>query len=388
MDTRTTGSIDDAVAAGDWADVARRLAEGEGRDGDGRLVAETLRPDTIDPSDLHQIRQAYIRLRPDRPARPWQRRAGALAAALRRDGLVRVPGALSGERLARVQADIDTGLAAKEPVDFVMYDQKEYWQEEHQAWVFNDALELAWDLAWLCRNRWLVHTARTYLGKTPHIKRVYGMRYLPKEGIDSHQYGWHHDMEDRYLKVMVLLSDVEDDGQYMSYIRGTQNATYPRDRFFKNVLTWDDIDHEPDAAPVTRTIGKAGDAFLFDPNGMHRGIRSLGAPRDAIFIEFTADGNLGNVWGSKLGLTDPHLFGTTDVDPLHRFRNLEPKWERVKVNPRKHTTWIESLDDPDRWLRPSDVRRFPFRSRPSTAAVDVGQAHQPEYVPPPDQGAP
>ena len=74
-------------------------------------------------------------------------------------------------------------------------------------------------------------------------------------------------------------------------------------------------------------------------------------------VEFTADGNLGNVWGSELGVAEPDRFGRGPDDPLWRFRGLEPKWERVKDNPRRYTSWIESLDDPDNWLRPSDLQR-------------------------------
>ena len=355
---RVAQGIRESVAAGDWPDVARRLAAGEGRTAAGGVEPGLLSPDVVAVDDLHRIRQEYLRVRDPRFRRaPWGPRSRRALEALRRDGLFHVPGALPPARLDRVRAAIDAGLAATEPESFVMYDQRGYWRDDQQMRVFNDALALSFDLAWLCRRQWLRQTANHYLGKLSHIKRVYGMRYLPKEGVDSHQFGWHHDMEDRYLKVMVLLTDISADDQYMSYITGSHNRVLPRDRFFKNTLTWDDTEHEPDSAPVVNTLGRAGDAFLFDPNGMHRGVRSLGAPRDAIFIEFTADGNLGNVWGSELGVAEPDRFGRGPDDPLWRFRGLEPKWERVKDNPRRYTSWIESLDDPDNWLRPSDLQR-------------------------------
>jgi hypothetical protein len=218
------------------------------------------------------------------------------------------------------------------------------------AFVFNNTVVLSPDLAEICRHPDLVETANHYLGRPAHIKCVYGMRYLPKEQPDSHQFGWHHDIEDRMLKVMLLLTDVPMDDQYMTYVSGTQTAFHPYSCFLRNPLSFEQVGVDTEAVRTVDTIGRAGDMFLFDTNGMHRGRRSLSAVHDAVFIEFTADGNHDNGRGSTLGVSTP-WFGTNADDPLHIFRNLVPKWDRRADNPRTQTTWAESLPDPEAWIR-------------------------------------
>ena len=170
---RVARGIRESVAAGDWPDVARRLAAGEGRTAAGGVEPGLLSPDVVAVDDLHRIRQEYLRVRDPRFRRaPWGPRSRRALETLRRDGLFHVPGALPPARLDRVRAAIDAGLAATEPESFVMYDQHGYWRDDQQMRVFNDALALSFDLAWLCRRQWLRQTANHYLGKFSHIKRV------------------------------------------------------------------------------------------------------------------------------------------------------------------------------------------------------------------------
>ena len=73
--------------------------------------------------------------------------------------------------------------------------------------------------------------------------------------------------------------------------------------------------------------------------------------RDAAFVEFTADCNDGNIWGTDLQQSsiDP------SIDPesatLRSFLAATPKWERVrKQKKRRGSTWVNSLDEPSCWL--------------------------------------
>lgn len=314
----------------------------------------------VDIEMLHRVRQEYLRLRvsPYRGGEAKSKQARRLVARMRKDGLVRVSDMIPAALLQTIRSDIGTALREMKPPDFCHYDQKEYWNEKHQACVFNDALAYSDALAKICCDPTLVETANFYLGKKAHIKRVYGMRYLPKEQVDTEQFGWHHDMEDRLFKVMILLTDVGEDDQYMCYARGMHNAFHPYPCFLKNTLSFDHYGLDPKRANIVKTLGKAGDLFLFDPNGMHRGHRSMGRIRDALFIEYTADGNQGNIWGSELtaGKIDTHAPG--NENPLAEFKGLTPKWERVKSQPpRKRPTWAESLEDPANWIRDEDKKK-------------------------------
>ncbi|MDW3220299.1 MAG: phytanoyl-CoA dioxygenase family protein [Acidimicrobiales bacterium] len=349
VEIRFRVAIADALRDERWDDIAALLSDAD------RPVDQTSRvlTELADTDELHRIRQAYLR-HPDphnRLSDPRPRRARRVVERLRTDGVVPVRRLFPRRRIRRIHDRVDLAFRTGEHAEFRHYDQEQYWRDDQQAWVFNDALAIAPELLALCRDPLLVTTAASYLGKPTHIKRVYGMRYLPKEQPESHQFGWHHDMEDRMVKVMVLLTDVPADGQVMSYVAGTHETVHPFSCFRRNALSFDQIGVDPASCRAVDTVGRAGDVFLFDPNGMHRGRRSLGAPRDAIFIEFTADANHDNVWGSRLGIEEPERFGPDADDPLHLFRDLRPKWERRAHDPRTETTWIESLGDPSRWLR-------------------------------------
>ncbi len=99
------------------------------------------------------------------------------------------------------------------------------------------------------------------------------------------------------------------------------------------------------------TIGQAGDIFFFDSNGMHRGNRSRGRLRDALFIEFTADRNRNNLWGTALPRNQiPPSLAAAD-NPLGDLLDAQPKWERRKAGEkRKRPSWADSLEDPSRWI--------------------------------------
>lgn len=314
----------------------------------------------IDVDVLHRIRQAYHRLavEPFRNCEPQSAQAAAWVAKLRGDGIARIEDLIASAELRRLQADnrrvimrmrLDR-LLKRNP--FQYYDQRRYWRGEHRAYVYNDALVHSDTLVRLCCHPLLVETANHYLGKPAHIKRVYGMHYLPSGHIETHQFGWHHDMEERMLKVMILLTDVGERDQYMSYVAGTHNVLHPYPHFLQNKLDYEYYGLSPHDARVVNTVGRAGDLFLFDSNGMHRGNRSPGRVRDALFIEYTVDGNQNNIWGSELPAERLDTLVTAARHPLAAFRGRTPKWVRVRDQaPRKRPTWAEFLEDPANWIR-------------------------------------
>ena len=177
------------------------------------------------------------------------------------------------------------------------------------------------------------------------------MRYLPFRQISSAQFEWHHDMEDRQLKVLLLLTDVDEQDQYMNYVKGTHKVFHPYQGFLKHNLDFEYFRESINDFEIIKTTGKAGDLFLFDSNGMHHGVRSNGRVRDAYFIEFTAAKNKNNIWGSD-SVNDLASAAKKDkTNPLHKLLNTTPKWKRARSqNTKKGPSWINSLEDPQLWL--------------------------------------
>jgi hypothetical protein len=290
-------------------------------------------------------------------ATPPRAEVASHVSHLERDGIFKLSGLVDVAQLAQMQRDFSRRVrhlrlasVFSRKKRFSHYDQEEYWDRKQRAYVTNDALACSPALLALCCNPIVIETANYYLRKPGHIKRTYGMRYLPSEPIRSKQFGWHHDMEDRQLKLMIILTDIGEDDQYMTYVRASHNAYHPYSRFLKNPLDFDYCQTYLDEIDVVRTIGQAGDIFFFDSNGMHCGNRSLGRVRDALFVEFTADRNRNNLWGTTLSRN--HIPRSLDADnPLGDLLGATPKWERRQTDAaRKSSSWADSLEDPSRWI--------------------------------------
>src|SRR5439155_16491644 len=112
----------------------------------------------------------------------------------------------------------------------------------------------------------LLDVAHRYLGKTPWIKRGVAMRYLASSSADHAMFGWHHDLEDMRLKVMVLITDVSERDQTMSYVLGSHKLFHPLVMFLKNHCSLDYCRKHLGELEIYDTIGTAGDVLLFDSN--------------------------------------------------------------------------------------------------------------------------
>ncbi len=213
--------------------LLQRGADWTLKNAEGRTALD---PELVGLETLHRIRQEYQRLAepPYDGAEPPSDRVASYISSLERDGILKVSGLLDSGQLARLREDFtqrirklrlaSTFLPAKR---YFHYDQEEYWDRKRRSYVTNDALAISPGLLTLCCDPVITETANYYLRKRSHIKRVYGMRYLPSKPIGNKQFGWHHDMEDRQLKLMIILTDLGEDDQYMSYIRDRITHTIP-----------------------------------------------------------------------------------------------------------------------------------------------------------------
>ena len=131
---------------------------------------------------------------------------------------------------------------------------------------------------------------RSYWGKPVVLAQSIGMRLEPAAGLpDYGAFQWHHDAKHKQVKVMVLLTDVPDDGQRMDYLPGTNRdwrspKGYAASRFSDQMV-------RRYGEPV-RCSGPAGTVVIFDTNGLHRGNRNAGPRRDVWVHHYTAGRSL------------------------------------------------------------------------------------------------
>lgn len=173
------------------------------------------------------------------------------------------------------------------------------------------------------------------------------MRYLPLAERSNDMFGWHHDMEEKRFKVMILLTDVGPDDQHMSYVLGSQKPFHPYEMFFKNAYPLKRVRKLLPEIKIFDCTGKAGDMFLFDTNGSHRGRRrETGRVRDVFLVEYSADRT--GTWGGDVDLSAFDGLALPGYNPFDRILAAQKKWDQPLT--RQAPTWVESLPNVEAWL--------------------------------------
>lgn len=314
----------------------------------------------VDPEILHGIRQRYRRaqVRPDDPAASEFGPTGASwLDLLRRDGIVRIPGLVPESMLASLRREFESVVAeidrGRERGDTIKqgYDEEQHWWPDDLAYVGNNAFRHAPTLTRFFCDARLTALASSYYGRRAFVTRGVAMRYLPLAERRNHMFGWHHDLEDRRIKALVLLTDLPEHGQVMRYLKGSHRLLHSYRMFFRNNVDFEACTRALEKPEVVDSVGRAGDVFFFDSNGIHRGFRRLDAPvRDAFFVEYGVDRS--NVWGG-----DPEVGVIRDATgggdgPFGELLHAPPKWSRPMT--RRFPSWIENLHAVDAWRCPDD----------------------------------
>lgn len=357
-DTGASGQTALHVAArAGRADIAACLlthgADYDVADGAGRTA---LSLEHVDVETLHAIRQHYQRY-PHPSVRSGggdDPNAARYADALDADGIVRLDGAIGPALLAQLRRDFAAFMddldrrASAGTADYGHYDQEAYHWPDDRAFITNNAFRYSAALARFCCAKPVADVARRYLGKPAFIQRALAMRYLPCESKHHDMFRYHHDLVDKRLKVMVLLTDVGEADQYMSYVTGSQALFHPYAMFHSNVCPLEYCERHLGRLDVFRTLGAAGDVFLFDSNGAHMGNRRpSGRTRDAFFVEFSAA--RAPQFGGDI---PPAVFDAgppTASHPLYVMAHAPKRWHQP-VTRGGSPTWIVDLPHPATWV--------------------------------------
>jgi hypothetical protein len=347
-------ALHDAVLRGHAAVAALLLAHGANPAITDRHGRPAFGLEPAGPERLHVVRQHYHRLRQPVGGASASETAAAWASALERNGIVKVTGLIGADELACMQADcqafvtsLEDRLARGEGV-YRYYDEEEHYWADDRAYVSNNAFKHSSQFVRFCGQEDLAAAASLYLGKPAFIQRAVAMRYLPNRDTRNDMFGWHHDMDEKRFKVMVLLSDVGASDQHMSYVLGSQKLFHPYRMFFRNECSLDYCRKHMGAIEIYDATGKAGDVFIFDSNGAHRGNRrESGNIRDVFLVEFTADKS--EVWGADIDPTVLAELSFSGVNPFERLLAVEhKKWEAPST--RSAPAWVENLPHVERWL--------------------------------------
>jgi hypothetical protein len=243
-DSNGRSALHVAVQHGNSEIIALLLAHGADHSVEDRDGNPPFSPKYVSSPDLHRIRQHYRRMPAPNYVLPLLAGTKYKAAlnSLKEKGIAKLSGCIAIDDLSKLQHQfeafphaLDVKIANGEG-NKIDYDEEEHYWSEDKAYVSNNAFRYSDCLAQIACSPSLLDLARNYYAKPVLVKRAMAMRYLPSSTKGGGMFTWHHDVEDKMMKVMILLTDVSDTDQYMSYIEGSHLPYRRYESFFNNEL--------------------------------------------------------------------------------------------------------------------------------------------------------
>jgi hypothetical protein len=134
----------------------------------------------------------------------------------------------------------------------------------------------------LANHRDVLAMARDYLGYTPTVTLM-GIRCtFPSANTDADVQSFHRDVEPGSIKLMVYLTDVDEQSGPHSYVQGTH-----LDRMPLRMLRYSDHDIARTHGGGVTITGPAGTAFAIDNRGIHKGTPPVRGMRLLLVIQYS-----------------------------------------------------------------------------------------------------
>ena len=221
-----------------------------------------------------------------------------LSEELKERGIVLLRDHVSGELLSTMQQQFDNMVdeirnsppGAELPIPEGHYEGtycEEKEDAETQSVFTYEPFRKAPSLLQIALNPLILEMVSLYFGKKTMLHQVVAARYLPMPTKDFGSWQWHHDAWGKRINVMLLLTDVSAEDQYMSYMAGSHRLIHPLERYSNSRYTEDEVRSYANFERVD-CIAPAGSVWVFDSNGFHRGNRSEGAHRDALISHYSS----------------------------------------------------------------------------------------------------
>lgn len=147
--------------------------------------------------------------------------------------------------------------------------------------VFSDLEKNSFLYNFFWNNKNFDHLSEAYLLTKATNRAAGGKRIFPMKAKNFANYQWHHDGSYMSFKVFILLSDLDKNGQKMTYLKKSHKLWNGK----QNKIL-DDDDKLIDKFEKFDLIGKKGTCYFFDGNGFHRGNRNESYVRDILNINY------------------------------------------------------------------------------------------------------
>lgn len=209
-----------------------------------------------------------------------------LAEQLRRDGIARIPHFANRDTIQRICHHLE-GLPLRErfAAKRAHFTIDKVPENVHVAeYAAKDIIKCP-DVLAIANHDDLLVAATQYLGCRPTISNISIWWSLPADGSAQEAENYHRDVDDwRFVKFFLYLTDVDGDSGPHHFVRGSHRATrFLRIRRYR--------DHEiMNFFPRENQLcihGRAGDAFLEDTFGLHKGEPPRLKPRLLLQVQYS-----------------------------------------------------------------------------------------------------
>lgn len=209
-----------------------------------------------------------------------------IAADLARDGIAHLPAFVAADVLSRIRRHLE-GAPLRERFppcrgEFALdaVPENVHVAEYSIAHILRSADVLA-----LANHPSLLSAAGRYLGCKPTISSMSIWWSLPADGSAQEAENYHRDVDDwRFVKFFLYLTDVDAAAGPHRFVRGShRRGNFLRVRRFTDA----EVARGYPAADLLEITGKAGDAFLEDTFGLHKGQPPLAARRLLLQVEYS-----------------------------------------------------------------------------------------------------
>jgi len=304
---------------------------------------------------LHPLREALVRV-PD----PWFlfTQGGALAPRyqqhldeLRREGITRLSGEITPAALAELQkafaefvARLDRGGRSSAKYDGDITLTEEYLDQEGRQYSSNEPFTFSRALIEVCLKPELTTLINAYLGKRAYITQGVAYRLDPNPTTGYSSFQWHHDAWGKRINMMIVLTEVGEGDQYMTYAKGSHLLHHPFHKYVDSRYSAEEFAACCGHLEVLNCHAKAGDIYLFDSNGLHSGNRSLGRTRDTFVIEYTRLAN--TVWAHRV---PPEFLAGIEAHRLRPLRWILQQDRQTRPLAPPVNSWVEGLLRIHKW---------------------------------------
>jgi hypothetical protein len=223
-----------------------------------------------------------------RPAYVWEGAAEAakLEGELRTDGVAFLRGFVAPEIVGRITEHLQAAsLKERFPPCRGNFTLDTVPDNVHVAEYETSHILRCPDVVAIANHPLLLGAAARYLGCKPTISNISIWWSLPADGTAQEAENYHRDVDEwRFVKFFLYLSDCDESAGPHCFIRGSHRS--PR---FLRIRRIDDSEVSKvfPAEDRLRITGAAGDAFLEDTIGLHKGQPPTGKRRLLLQVEYS-----------------------------------------------------------------------------------------------------